>query len=49
MAEWIIIGVLDAVVLLGFRRLGGIGAAAGVFRDWGCAAGRIDGDSRTSL
>jgi hypothetical protein len=41
MTAWIIIGLLDLGVLLGFRRLGGIGAAAGVFTDWGCAAGRI--------
>ena len=42
MAEWIIIGALDALVLIGFRRLGGIGAAADAFKDWGCAAARID-------
>jgi hypothetical protein len=43
MAEWIVIGALDALILLGFRRLGGIGAAAGAFKDWGYAAARIDG------
>ncbi len=41
MAAWIVIGVLDAVVLLGFRVLGGFGAAAAAFEEWGCAAGRI--------
>jgi len=41
MAEWIIIGALDALVLVGFRRLGGIGAAANAFKDWGCTATRI--------
>lgn len=41
MTGWIIIGVLDLAVLLGFRRLGGISAAAGAFTEWGCAASRI--------
>jgi hypothetical protein len=43
-AAWIVIGVLDAAVLAGFRLLGGFGAAAGAFKEWGCAMGRI-GDS----
>ena len=42
MAAWIIIGALDALVLLAFRRLGGIGAAADAFKGWGGAATRID-------
>ena len=45
MAEWIVIGALDALVLLGFSRLGGIGAAADALKDWGCAATRIGGRS----
>ena len=44
MAEWIVIGVVDLLVLLGFRRLGGIGAAGGAFREWGCSATRVDGN-----
>jgi hypothetical protein len=42
MTEWITLGALDAVVLLGFRRLGGFGAAAQALRDWGRAATRLD-------
>jgi hypothetical protein len=41
---WIVIGVLDAAVLLGFRGLGGFGAAGAAFKEWGCAASPV-GDS----
>jgi hypothetical protein len=38
MAIWIILGIVYLVALLGLRRAGGFGAAAGALRDWGCAA-----------
>ena len=41
MTEWIIIGALDVAALLGFRFLGGFGAAAEALKDWGCAAGEV--------
>jgi hypothetical protein len=45
MTEWIIIAVLYVPVLLAVRLLGGFGAAATAFKDWGCAVGRVGGDS----
>jgi hypothetical protein len=48
MIEWIIIGVLDLLVLLVFRGLGGFGAASAAFRQWGCSASRIGGPTGSS-
>jgi hypothetical protein len=38
MWSWIVIGVLYALVLGGYRLLGGVGAAADALRDWGRAS-----------
>jgi hypothetical protein len=48
MIEWILIGVLDVLVLLAFRGLGGFGAAADALTEWGCSASRISGSTCSS-
>jgi hypothetical protein len=48
MTQWIIIGLLYVLLLLSFRVLGGFGAAAGAFRNWGSASGGIKPDVASS-
>jgi hypothetical protein len=38
MVSWIVIGVLYAVVIFGFRLLGGISSAMDAVRSWGSAS-----------
>ncbi len=40
MWTWIVLGVLYVLVVLGYRILGGVGAAADALRDWGRASSR---------
>ena len=40
MWTWIVLGVLYVLVVLGYRILGGVGAAAEALRDWGRASSR---------
>jgi hypothetical protein len=38
MWSWIVIGVLYAIVIAGFRVIGGIGSAMDAVREWGHAS-----------
>jgi hypothetical protein len=48
MVSWIVIGVLYAVVIFGFRLLGGISSAMDAVRHWGSATSAGAGPTASS-
>ena len=47
MREWIVIGVLYVLVVVGFRSLGGFRSAGEALRQWGKASSTMPADQRS--